>query len=80
MHLVLTSRLDCSKENDIYARILLLIVEDREDLHNKRINYSKGGGIQYGKPSAVTCHIYRLYTYCVYAISGVLFALATQYA
>ncbi len=38
----------------------------------------KGGGIQYGKPSAVTCNIYGLYTYCVYAISCVLFALATH--
>ncbi len=27
------------------------------------------GALQCAKPSAVACHIYWLYTYCVYAIS-----------
>ncbi len=79
MHVV-TSQPDRTKEKDVYVCILLLVVEDRK-IYTIRVSITQRGGvIQYGKPSAVTCHIYWLYTYCVYAISDALFALATQYA
>ncbi len=68
--------LDRSKKRGIYIYILFVLctswgVPILLSQGFNLLSNEKGGGVQYDRPSAVTCHLYWPYTYCVYThISG----------
>ncbi len=61
-----------------YVDDALLLGYGPNELHPVTINH--GGLVQYAKLSAVTCHLNWLYTFGVYAISVLNFAVAAFHA